>query len=63
MEAVGQDARGQRLSHEVTVVKCEHYSVAALWIKDVGEVLLHTPVEVVCTLYIKSLLLAKGVST
>lgn len=30
---------------EVTVVKCEHYSVAALWIKDVGEVLLHTPVS------------------
>ena len=29
------------------MVKCEHYSVAALWIKNVGEVLLHTPVEVV----------------
>lgn len=48
-----------RGAHEVAVVEGEHDGVAALGVKDVGEVLLHAPVEAVGALDVEALVVGK----
>ena len=42
------------------MVKRKHNRITAFGIKDVREMLLHTPIKVVGTFYIKSLVIGKG---
>ena len=46
-------------SHEISMVKSEHYRISALGIENIGKVFFHTPIQAVSTFYIKSFLICK----
>ena len=45
-----QTLQARRAPHKISVVKCEHYGVAALWIENIGHMALHAPIQAVAAL-------------
>ena len=46
-------------SHEIAVIKGKHHRISAHGIEDIGKVFLHSPVQIVGSLYMKITLIRK----
>ena len=45
--------------HKIPMIKCEHHRIAAFGVKNIGQMLLHSPVQTVCTFHIIPFLIGK----